>query len=50
MGRVEEGGTGPDHLRTLLEVFGNPFLVSELRFGGGTALNKLLFPERLRNS
>ncbi|MCL2713537.1 MAG: nucleotidyl transferase AbiEii/AbiGii toxin family protein [Alphaproteobacteria bacterium] len=34
--------------RALVEMFSNPFLRSELRFRGGTALNKLHFakPER----
>ncbi|MXX87951.1 MAG: nucleotidyl transferase AbiEii/AbiGii toxin family protein [Boseongicola sp. SB0677_bin_26] len=36
--------------RALVETFGDPFLASELRFRGGTALNKLHFPEPLRHS
>ncbi len=36
--------------RALVEIFGDPFLASELRFRGGTALNKLHFPEPLRYS
>lgn len=36
--------------RALVELFGDPFLAQELRFRGGTALNKLLFPRPLRYS
>lgn len=36
--------------RALVEIFSDPFLASELRFRGGTALNKLHFPEPLRYS
>ncbi len=36
--------------RALVETFGDPLLASELRFRGGTALNKLHFPEPLRHS
>ena len=36
--------------RTLVEIFEDPFLAEELRFKGGTALNKLHFPEPLRYS
>lgn len=36
--------------RALVELFGDPFLGQELRFRGGTALNKLLFPKPLRYS
>lgn len=36
--------------RALVEIFDDPFLASELRFRGGTALNKLHFPEPLRYS
>lgn len=36
--------------RTLVELFADPFLRSELRFRGGTALNKLHFPTPLRYS
>ncbi|MDE2791317.1 MAG: nucleotidyl transferase AbiEii/AbiGii toxin family protein [Paracoccaceae bacterium] len=36
--------------RTLVEIFGDPFLELELRFRGGTALNKLHFPKPLRYS
>lgn len=36
--------------RALIEIFSDPFLASELRFRGGTALNKLHFPEPLRYS
>ena len=36
--------------RALVEIFGDPLLASELRFRGGTALNKLHFPEPLRYS
>ncbi len=36
--------------RALVEIFSNPFLSKELRFRGGTALNKLNFPKPLRYS
>lgn len=36
--------------RALVELFSDPFLRSELRFRGGTALNKLHFPKPLRYS
>ena len=36
--------------RALVEIFGDPFLGAELRFRGGTALNKLHFPAPLRYS
>lgn len=36
--------------RALVEIFEDPFLAEELRFRGGTALNKLHFPEPLRYS
>lgn len=36
--------------RALVELFGDPFLAQELRFRGGTALNKLHFPRPLRYS
>lgn len=36
--------------RALIEMFGDDFLRSELRFRGGTALNKLHFPKPLRYS
>lgn len=36
--------------RALVELFGDPFLAQELRFRGGTALNKLHFPKPLRYS
>jgi len=36
--------------RALVEIFDDPFLAKELRFRGGTALNKLHFPEPLRYS
>jgi predicted nucleotidyltransferase component of viral defense system len=36
--------------RALVELFGDPFLHDELRFRGGTALNKLHFPKPLRYS
>ncbi|MCF7689354.1 MAG: nucleotidyl transferase AbiEii/AbiGii toxin family protein [Cephaloticoccus sp.] len=36
--------------RALVEIFRDPFLRSELRFRGGTALNKLHFPAPLRYS
>ena len=36
--------------RALVQIFGDSFLTSELRFRGGTALNKLHFPEPLRYS
>jgi predicted nucleotidyltransferase component of viral defense system len=36
--------------RALVALFGDPFLRKELRFRGGTALNKLLFPRPLRYS
>ncbi len=36
--------------RALVALFNNPFLHGELRFRGGTALNKLHFPAPLRYS
>ena len=36
--------------RALVELFGDDFLRDELRFRGGTALNKLYFPKPLRYS
>jgi predicted nucleotidyltransferase component of viral defense system len=36
--------------RAIVAIFSDPFLRSELRFRGGTALNKLHFPEPLRYS
>lgn len=36
--------------RALVELFGDDFLKNELRFRGGTALNKLHFPKPLRYS
>lgn len=36
--------------RALVELFNDPFLRDELRFRGGTALNKLHFPKPLRYS
>lgn len=36
--------------RALVEIFGDPFLAKELRFRGGTALNKLHFQKPLRYS
>ncbi|WP_375143543.1 hypothetical protein [Bradyrhizobium sp. CCGUVB14] len=33
--------------RALVELFSDPFLSKELRFRGGTALNKLHFPKPL---
>jgi predicted nucleotidyltransferase component of viral defense system len=36
--------------RALVALFGDPFLAQELRFRGGTALNKLHFPKPLRYS
>jgi predicted nucleotidyltransferase component of viral defense system len=36
--------------RALVALFSDPFLAKELRFRGGTALNKLHFPEPLRYS
>ena len=36
--------------RALVELFNDPFLRKELRFRGGTALNKLHFPKPLRYS
>jgi predicted nucleotidyltransferase component of viral defense system len=36
--------------RALVELFSDPFLRAELRFRGGTALNKLHFPKPLRYS
>jgi predicted nucleotidyltransferase component of viral defense system len=36
--------------RALVQLFGDPFLKQELRFRGGTALNKLHFPNPLRYS
>lgn len=36
--------------RALIELFNDPFLYKELRFRGGTALNKLHFPKPLRYS
>jgi predicted nucleotidyltransferase component of viral defense system len=37
-------------VRALVELFSDPFLRKELRFRGGTALNKLHFPKPLRYS
>jgi hypothetical protein len=36
--------------RAIVQLFGDPFLRGELRFRGGTALNKLHFPKALRYS
>jgi predicted nucleotidyltransferase component of viral defense system len=36
--------------RALVELFNDPFLCAQLRFRGGTALNKLHFPKPLRYS
>lgn len=36
--------------RALVDLFGDPFLSEQLRFRGGTALNKLHFPKPLRYS
>jgi len=36
--------------RALIDIFSDPFLKKELRFRGGTALNKLQFPAPLRYS
>ncbi len=36
--------------RALVEIFSDPYLAKELRFRGGTALNKIHFPEPLRYS
>ncbi|MCY3984121.1 MAG: nucleotidyl transferase AbiEii/AbiGii toxin family protein [Roseovarius sp.] len=36
--------------RALVEIFSHDFLGAELRFRGGTALNKIVFPEPLRYS
>ncbi|MHB8373011.1 MAG: nucleotidyl transferase AbiEii/AbiGii toxin family protein, partial [Thermoplasmataceae archaeon] len=36
--------------RALVAIFSDPFLRGELRFRGGTALNKLHFPAPLRYS
>lgn len=36
--------------RALVEIFNHDFLRTELRFRGGTALNKIIFPEPLRYS
>jgi predicted nucleotidyltransferase component of viral defense system len=36
--------------RALVELFNDPFLAQQLRFRGGTALNKLHFPKPLRYS
>ena len=36
--------------RALVQLFGDPLLQEELRFRGGTALNKLHFPKPLRYS
>lgn len=36
--------------RALVEIFSDPLLATELRFRGGTAINKLHFPEPLRYS
>lgn len=36
--------------RALVDLFADPMLKAELRFRGGTALNKLLFPKPLRYS
>ena len=34
----------------MVELFNDPFLAEQLRFRGGTALNKLHFPKPLRYS
>src|SRR3972149_8116779 len=36
--------------RAIVDIFSNPLLRTELRFRGGTALNKLHFPAPLRYS
>ena len=36
--------------RALVEIFNHEFLATELKFRGGTALNKVIFPEPLRYS
>ena len=36
--------------RALVEIFNHDLLGTELRFRGGTALNKIIFPEPLRYS
>ena len=36
--------------RALVEIFNHDLLSAELRFRGGTALNKIIFPEPLRYS
>lgn len=36
--------------RAIIELFSEPFLSEQLRFRGGTALNKLHFPAPIRNS
>ncbi|OHV80421.1 nucleotidyl transferase AbiEii/AbiGii toxin family protein [Rhizobium sp. LCM 4573] len=36
--------------RAIVAIFSDPFLRDELRFRGGTALNKLHFPKPLRYS
>ncbi|HIJ62641.1 MAG TPA: nucleotidyl transferase AbiEii/AbiGii toxin family protein [Rhodospirillaceae bacterium] len=36
--------------RALIDLFGDPVLAAELRFRGGTAINKLFFPKPLRYS
>lgn len=36
--------------RAIIDIFSDDFLREELRFRGGTALNKLHFPEALRYS
>ena len=36
--------------RALVALFGDPVLAEALRFRGGTAINKLLFPAPLRYS
>jgi len=49
---TEDGQVEQDLIisRAVIELFSDEFLAEELRFRGGTALNKLHFPEPLRYS
>ena len=49
MGRAKAGRAGSDHLAHV-EIFNHDLLRTNLRFRGGTALNKIIFPEPLRYS
>ena len=50
LGRTEQVEQDLIIARALVLLFGDPFLREELRFRGGTALNKLHFPKPLRYS